>query len=112
MRVAADGKPFDVDHHPDEELGPDAVEVIQFLLPDGRRRRMRAPVGEVTARLGREMVLTARLGLGTRAVVLGARFADEPEALVIRAPAVNGPGPCSPCNVLTTLIRTAHARRS
>ena len=45
VRIAKDGKPFDVDNIRNE-LHQDEIEVIQFLRPNGQRRRMAAPVGK------------------------------------------------------------------
>ena len=85
------------------EKGKTFVEVIQYLRPDGRRRRMLANVGEETAKLAENMVLSAEeLIDGT--VVVYARFKDEPPELERIALAHNRPGPRSPTNVLMEVI--------
>ena len=90
MRIASDGKPFDIDNFTlDEDAGPGDVEIIQFLRPDGRRRRMLAEVGE-------------ELGTGEVAIYTRRKSAPvEAERLEL---AENGPGKNSPTEVLKRMI--------
>jgi len=102
MRIAKDGKPFDVDHIRDS-LRKEEVEIIQFLRPNGRRRRMVAEIGEKHAAMARDMILSAEeLMDGTIAVC--ARFQDEPPELERIELAENGPGPNSPVDMLKRVI--------
>lgn len=102
MRVAKDGKPFDVDLIPGEAR-EDEVEVIQFLLPNARRRRMLAPVGKEYAEKADGLILSAEL-LKTGGLAFYARRIGEDEEKEKMEFAVNGPGPHSPTEVLRRLI--------
>ena len=103
MRIAADGKPFDVDHVA-EEKREDEVEVIQFLRPHGRRKRLLASVGEDLAKLAENMVISAE-ELQDGKVATYVRMKDEPEEKESMELADNGPGENSPTECLKKLIR-------
>jgi hypothetical protein len=103
MRIAKDGKPFDIDFI-SGEVGPDEVEVIQFLRPDGRRRRALAPVGKELVDLAKDMVLSAE-ELTTFEIAVHVRFKNEPKEQEIMEIANNGPGKKSPTEVLKKLIK-------
>jgi len=109
VRIAADGKPFDIDGVGDAGIGD--VEIIQFLRPNARRRRMLAEVGEDLAKSAQDLILSAEdLGNGTVAVYVRAKGEDpEKEHFEI---AQNGPGPDNPTAVLQRMIRKyADAKR-
>lgn len=108
--VAKDGKPFD---EPNELLiqREDEVEVIQYLKPSGRRRRMLAPVGKEHAEMAKDMVLSSEI-LSTGEVALYAYFQDEDEeeygAIDL---AENGPGDKNPTAVLQRMIEKKFQER-
>jgi len=102
MRIASDGKPFDVDYIPGD-TGPGEVEIIQFLRPDGRRRRMTATVGEELAAKAGGLIISAE-ELGTGEVAIYVRRKDEPEETEHLELAENGPGKNSPNEVLKRMI--------
>jgi len=101
MRVAKDGKPFDVDNI-DEDLMSDEVELIQFLRPDGKRRRMAATVGEKLAKKASALVLSTEV-LPTGEIALYAKRLGASEEKCFLAE--NGPGKNFPTDVLIKLIK-------
>lgn len=103
MRIAKDGKPFDIDNI-GESITPDEVEVIQFLRPNGRRRRMAVLVGQKTAELAEELILSAE-ELTTGQIAIYVRKDKDPEDKELSDIADNGPGGKSPTEVLIRLIR-------
>jgi len=110
MRVAKDGKPFDIDHL-SADVCEGEVEVIQYLRPEGKRRRMLADVGVEAAKMAEDMVLSAE-ELNTLRVALYARFIMEPEEKEINEIAENGPGADSPAMCLARLIERKFNERS
>lgn len=96
MRIAKDGKPFDVDNFGD--LQPGEVEVIQFLRPDGRRRRMAAMVGEEYAEMAKDLILaTEELRTGEVAIYawkIGESEDDETTEISDNKPGENSPIDC------------------
>ena len=60
MRIAKDGLPFDIDNDVDGDFPSEEgyVELIQFLRPNGRRRRMIANVGIELAKKAENMILS------------------------------------------------------
>lgn len=103
MRIAKDGKPFDVDNLPDNG-NSDEVEIIQYLRPNGRRRRMLAQVGEEIAKLAQNLIITAE-ELSGMGVSITIRKQGEPEENELIDIANNGPGENSPTNVIIKLIK-------
>jgi len=101
MRIAKDGKPFDVDNF--GELRKGEVEVIQFLRPNGKRRRMGSPVGKEYVKKAKNMIISAE-ELTTREIVVYVRKKNEPKKKEISEIAVNGPGDKSPTECLKRLI--------
>jgi len=110
MRLAKDGKGFDFEHV-SYDTPADHVEVIQFLRPGGKRRRMIAPVGEEVAQKAADMVLSGE-ELTTGEIVLYARFIAEDEENEISEIATNGPGENSPTECLKRLIEKKFNQRS
>lgn len=104
MRTAKDGKAFDIDYLPNEEPGESEVEVIQFLRPEGKRRRALAPVGEKYAKLAENMVLSAE-ELQTGEIAIYVRYQDEPVEKEIVEIAENVSRESSPTETLKRLIR-------
>jgi len=102
MRIAKDGKPFDVDY--ETEIFPDEVEIIQFLRPDGKRRRMIATVGIEIAKKAKNLIISAE-ELITSEIAIYVRKIGEPEVNETMEIAVNGPGNKSPNEVLKRLIK-------
>jgi hypothetical protein len=103
VRIAADGKPFDIDEA--GESGPGEVEIIQFLRPNARRRRMVAEVGENLAKAAQGLVISAE-ELGTGDVAIYVRDKDGDPGSEHIGFAENGPGENSPTEVLKRMIRT------
>lgn len=102
MKIAKDGKPFDVDNFGD--LSPGEVEVIQLLRPDGRRRRMAAMIGEEYAAMAEDLILSAE-ELTTGEVAIYARKIGDPEESEAVEIAENGPGDNSPIDCLIRVIK-------
>ena len=124
MRIAKDGKPFDVDSlggvmeepkccsfcgntyitFPSRELKEGELEVIQFLRPNGKRRRMSVDVGKDYVEMAKDMIISAE-ELTTRKIALYARYKNEPEGKEFSEIAINGPGEKSPNECLKRLIK-------
>ena len=102
MRIAADGKPFDIDEA--GECGPGEVEIIQFLRPNAKRRRMVAEVGEDLAKASQDLILSAE-DLGNGSVAIYVRSKGEKPEREHAAIAQNGPGRHNPTAVLSRMIR-------
>jgi hypothetical protein len=103
MRIAKDGKPFDIDND-GLEIRDDEVEVIQYMRPDGKRRRTLAPVGKGFVEMAKDMVIsTEQITVGR--VVIYVRRKDEDGKREIMRIAQNGPGRNSPTKVLRALIK-------
>jgi len=101
MRIAKDGKKFDEDIL--DELAEDEVEIIQFLRPNGRRRRMSTRLDKEFANKAKDIILSAE-ELPTGQVALYGRkigTATESEYMLI---ADNGLGNNSPNEVLKIII--------
>lgn len=105
-RIAKDGLPFDIDTV--GELQNGEVEIIQFLRPDGQRRRMSAFVGEDIAKIAENQILSAEQ-LVTGEIAIYSRLVGEPDEKEIVEIAENGPGENSPTNVLKKLIEKKDA---
>jgi len=103
MKIASDGLAFDIDNF-DEDAGPGEVEIIQFLRPSGRRRRMLADVGEDLAAKVKDLIISAeQLAAGKVAIYVRRKSAPvEAEHLEL---AENGPGENSPAEVLKRMIK-------
>lgn len=104
MRIAKDGKPFNVDNLP--ELHSDEVEIIQFLRPDGKRRRMAVSVGLKLGKKAKNLIVSAE-ELTTGEIAVYVRKIGEPEVNEIMEIAINGPGDKSPTEVVKRLIKKA-----
>jgi len=103
FRMAKDDLLFDVDNIAGE-MADTEVEVIQFLRPDAKRRRMIAPVGKDLAEKAKNLILSAEQ-LRTGKIAIYARKIGESEENEKMDLANNGPGINSPANVLKKLIR-------
>jgi hypothetical protein len=99
--LAKDGKPFDIDYKmvPTEE----EVEVIQYLRPNGKRRRMLAPVGKKYVEKAKDLIISVE-ELTTGEVAIYVRKINDPIDDEVMELAYNGPGDNSPTNVLRRLI--------
>lgn len=102
MRLATDGKPFDQDYLGRETLAGE-VEVIQYLRPEGLRRRMTAPCREDVVAKAAGMIISAEV-LPPGQIAIWVRGPKEPEEHEILEIAENGPGEHSPVAVLEKLI--------
>jgi len=102
MRIASDSLSFDIDNL-DEDAGPGEVEIIQFLRPGGRRRRMLADVGEDLAAKAKDLIISTE-ELGNGEVAIYARRKGESEEEECLELAENGPGKNSPTEVLKRMI--------
>lgn len=110
MRRAKDGQLFDVEYVT-TDTSPNEVEVIQFLRPSGKRRRMLCAVGGKFADMAEDMILSGE-ELRTGEIVLYARFIDEDKEKEISEIAINGPGEHSPTECLKRLIEKKFKQRS
>lgn len=104
MRIAKDGKPFDVDNLEYQPCGPADVEIIQFLRPDGKRKRVLAEVGEKLAKKAKDLIISAK-ELMTGEIAIYVRKKNEPEEKERLEIAVKGPGEKSPTECLKRLIQ-------
>lgn len=104
MRIASDGLAFDIDNL-DEDAGPGDVEIIQFMRPNGRRRRMLAEVGEELAAKSKGLIISVE-ELGTGEVAIYVRRKDESKESEHLELAENGPGKNSPNEVLKRMIKS------
>jgi len=103
MRVATDGKLFDVDYIAGEKK-EDEVELIQFLRPHGKRKRMLATIGEDLAKLAEDMMISAEELKDGRVAVYVMMKGEHTESEIVEI-ADNGPGENSPTECLKRLIR-------
>jgi len=101
-RIASDGNPFDWDGI-EGDTTANEVEIIQFLRPSGRRRRMTATVGEEVAMKARGLIISCE-ELGTGQIALYVRRKGESEEAEHLELAENGPGKDSPIEVLKRMI--------
>ena len=99
--LAADGKPYDIDNIKELALGE--VEVIQYLRPDGKRRRMAVPLGEDYVEKAKDLILSAE-ELRTGEIALYARRKSRSTEHEFIELAENGPRPESPDKKLRLLI--------
>jgi len=106
MRKAKDGKPFDEDNI-GTDLKENEVEIIQFLRPDGRRRRMAAVLGPTYVQMTENLILSAE-DLGTGQIAIWARKVGEDEDQDKLKLADNGPGDREPAIVLAELIEEVY----
>lgn len=109
MRKAKDGRPFDIDNVKDT-LSSTQVEVIQYMRPNGKRRRMAAEVGWEMARKSEDLILSAEI-LPTGRIALYARFIGQSEEEEHVKLAQNGPGKDNPTAMLVELISEMNQRR-
>jgi len=102
FRIAKDGLPFDEEGIAGA-LADDEVEVIQFMRPDGSRKRMVAPVGKELAKKAKHLILSAEHLRTGQIAIYARRIGDSEEGERLEL-AENGPGKDSPTNVLKRLI--------
>ncbi len=102
MRLARDGKPFDIDNT--SELHSDEVEVIQFIRPNGKRRRMIVRVGVELAEKAKNLIISAE-ELRTGNIAIYVRKIGVPTEKERVEIAVNGPGDKSPSECVKRLIK-------
>ena len=74
--IAKDGKPYDIEDG--LTLKENEVEVIQYLVPSGKRRRMAALVGEDYVKKAENLILSVEI-VNPDEVVLYARRINEPK---------------------------------
>ena len=102
-RIAKDGKPFDVE---DALILTDKeVEVIQFLTPGGKRRRMAVLVGKGYVKKAENLILSAEI-LNNRKVALYARRINESKEKDKIMIANNGPETNNTIIALKKLVDT------
>lgn len=106
MKIAKDGLPFDIDNNVDVNFPSEEgyVELIQYLRPSGKRRRMIANVGKELAKKAENMILSCE-ELTTGEIALYARWQDQGEESEIMELADNGPGEREPTKMLVKLIQ-------
>jgi len=105
MRKARDGRLYDIDNMA-WDANDDEIEIIQYLRPDGKRRRMVCTIGKELLKKADEigLIISAK-ELTTRQVVIYVRRREEPtedERLQI---ADNHVGENDPQKVLIRMIR-------
>lgn len=91
---------------------PDEVEVTQYLRPDGRTKKVYAPVGIEHAKMAKDMTISSEV-LTTGGVAIYVQFADEPvecEAVDI-AENTKQSAPNDPVEVLKRLIERKRRER-
>ena len=77
--IAKDGKAYDiVSSEVEEPLKSNEIEIIQYMRPTRRRRKLIAEVDEETARKADDIVISAEI-LRTGDVAFYARHKDKPE---------------------------------
>ena len=103
--IAKDGKPFDIEDA--LTLTDSEVEVIQFLIPSGKRRRMAALVGKDYVKKAENFILSAEI-LNTEQIALYAREVNELKEKDKIMIANNGSGVNNTINVLKKLIDTLY----
>lgn len=107
FRLAKDGLMYDIDNIAGE-LSENEVEVIQFLRPSGKRRRMVAPVGKEAAEKAKSLILSAEMLMGGTLALYARKVGESEEGKRIGERmelAENGPGNNSSTNVLKRLIK-------
>jgi len=107
MRIAKDGKPFDIDNLGDLVEGE--VEIIQYIRPNGRRMRIAAMIGKENVLKAKDLVISTE-ELRTGSVAIYVRHVDESEEDEDVQLAYNGPGKNSPNNVLIRMINKRERR--
>jgi len=96
MRLAPDGKVYDVDNIC-KEPNENEIEAIQYLRPDGKRRCMMAVIkNKKIVKYSRKMILSME-ELRTGEVAFYARFKDEKEEEENIILLNNGPGIIEKC---------------
>jgi hypothetical protein len=101
-RIAADGKPFDIDNL-GRPLYDNEVEIIQYLRPNGLRRRMTVPASnDILAKVTGMIIEAEELGDGNIAIWVRGKGEDEEHQLLDIA--TNGPGDRSPTTIMFKLI--------
>jgi len=99
--LAKDGKPFDIDIL--DELAEDEVEIIQFLRPNGKRRRMSCILNKELVKKTENMILSSEQ-LPTGKIAIYGRMVGQTDEKEYFQLADNGPGNNSPTNVLIKVI--------
>ena len=103
QNLAKDGRPYDIVRPDVVDIDEDEVEVIQFLRPNGNRRKMVLKVGLETAKKAENMILSVEI-LRTGQLALYARWQGQPEEKEKLRLADNWKGENSPDVVLIRLI--------
>lgn len=73
--IARDGRPYDIDFL--GVLHPQEIEVIEYLKPNGVRRRSAIAVGESYAQRAKDLIFSAEVE--RNGVIIYARRIDQPE---------------------------------
>ncbi len=103
--IAKDGQPLDVEDG--LTFTENEVEVIQFLIPSGKRRRMAALVGKDYVKKAENLILSAEI-LNTDKIALYAREINEPKEKDKIMIANSGSGVNNTINILKKLIDTLY----
>ena len=99
--LAKDGKEFDIDNI--GKLQNDELEIIQFLRPDGKRRRMSAKLTKELVRKAKNMIISAE-ELTTGKVAIYGRMVGVPIEKEYLLLADNCESSNSPNNILEKVI--------
>ena len=100
--LAKDGKEYDIDIL--GELQESEIEIIQFLRPDGRRRKMSTRINDELFQLSKNMILSAE-ELSTGKLALYGRYIGEDVESEYMLLADNYGSENSPNKVLERVIR-------
>jgi hypothetical protein len=100
--LAKDGKPFDIDEI--GELKKGEIEVIQYVRPNGKRRRMACEVGEDLAKQAEGLVISADIKAGVVFFYVR-KIGQEPEEEHIYL-ATNFPSKIDTVKTLKRIIHT------
>lgn len=110
MALAPDGKKYDVDNL-GRRPGPTEAEVIQFVRPKGKRRKLFFDVTENLAQASREMVLSADVD-DQNIVSMYVRWKDEPDEMEAIGTIPNVKANITPSDVVMKLIALKLAERN
>ncbi len=102
LELAPDGKPYHIVNL--DKIGKNDVEIIQFLRPDGKRRKMSCDVPPEIKEMSKDMIISSE-ELTTGQVAIYARFKGEKEYDEMLVLATNGPGPNNPQAKLIEVIK-------
>jgi len=102
--IAKDGLEYDIDNLHGEPKRSDEVEIIQYMRPDGKRRRMLAPLDAYIAAKADNLIIECE-ELGNGKLSFTGRKVGEPVENEFCEICFNGPGPNGSIEGLIRLIK-------